>query len=290
MGKRFRDIVRANSQAKRSARAVMMLLSDYADKDGVAWPGNERIARECGLSERTVTRCIAQLIELGEIELHAESRHHEAPRYRILVCADNEQGRQDDYSEGRQSVIEGRQIDEQGRHPDQNRVDILSSSLYIEPEYRTVVEPRESAGARTMLPARKVVSHKSPYLTPAHFENGYIPPGNGANAVEVYYERFSINQDAARLNALNEDDLVRACTDLERLRAVVTEYSQTTYKPGNVRLILDWYRDGPPSQRRAAAMPGAVGTRPAPYPTKPQMRDQAFANVERLLSEGGMSL
>jgi len=116
MGRRYRDIVRQHSRAKRSARAVMMLLSDYADDDGIAWPGHERIAVECGLSERTVTRAIIELVEMGEIEIATRPQYHSPSYYRILLapkCA--EQGSQDVYP-----------VDAQGRHPDYHRVDILT--------------------------------------------------------------------------------------------------------------------------------------------------------------------
>lgn len=107
------------------------------------------------------------------------------------------------------------------------------------------------APSTTLLPAAKVLHYKSPYLVPNRFVDNRIPAGTGINAVEIYYERFSINQDGARLSAIKEDDLVACCKDLDKLREVVTAYSQTTYQPGNVKLILDWYRDGIPNKRAA---------------------------------------
>lgn len=97
-------------------------------------------------------------------------------------------------------------------------------------------------------PATKTLHYKSPHLESDRFVNGYIPQGSGRNPVEVYYERFSINQDAARLNAIKEDDLMLQCRDLEKFREVIVAYSQTTYQPGNVRLILDWYKQGIPDK------------------------------------------
>lgn len=105
-----------------------------------------------------------------------------------------------------------------------------------------IASPRE--------PASKDVRFKSPHLDLRHFVNGYIPPGAGVNAVEVYYERFSINQDAARLNAIKEDDLNRLCPDLAKLREVIVAYSRTTFQPGNVQLILDWYSGGIPDKHK----------------------------------------
>ncbi len=112
----------------------------------------------------------------------------------------------------------------------------------------------ESAPARIASPSEtpsKAIHYKSRHLDIRHFVDGYIPTGKAVNAVEVYYERFSINQDNARLNAIKEDDLARICTDLDKLREVVTAYSRTSFLPGNVQLILDWYKDGVPDKSKA---------------------------------------
>lgn len=118
---------------------------------------------------------------------------------------------------------------------------------------------RERAPARIASPrepASKEIRFKSPHVDLRHFVNGYVPPGKGTNAVEVYYERFSIHQDVARLNAIKEDDLATFCKDLEKLREVVIAYSRTAFQLGNVALILDWYRDGVPEKHRPPSMNG----------------------------------
>ena len=82
--------------------------------------------------------------------------------------------------------------------------------------------------------------------------NGYVPEGTGKNAVQVYYERFHFGDPDAHLSAPVEDDLVRICTDLARLREVVIAYSRTNYQPGNAQLIIDWYHAGVPSRAAGA--------------------------------------
>lgn len=79
------------------------------------------------------------------------------------------------------------------------------------------------------------------------FKGGRIPAGQGANAVEVFYERHSINE--ARLSAPKEDDLLAAITDLERWRAVVIAWHQSDYKPTNIKGQLDWYANGIPERK-----------------------------------------
>ena len=118
---------------------------------------------------------------------------------------------------------------------------------------------------------------------------GYIKSGTGTTAVEVYYERFSAYDAEAKLTAPQQDDLVKACTDLEKLRAVVEEYSRRPYKARNVKLILDWYSKGiqengngnsrpnsaQSSQQRPANERRALGK--APSVTRQQAKD-LFAN------------
>jgi SOS-response transcriptional repressor LexA len=112
-----------------------------------------------------------------------------------------------------------------------------------------------------LIPANgaKTVRVQSPYLTDARrFVGGYIPAGQGLNPVEVYYERFSINNDRERLTAPLEDDLARNCPELERLREVITAYGRRrNYAPGNIQLILDWYRSGIPNGNQRASATAA---------------------------------
>ena len=92
----------------------------------------------------------------------------------------------------------------------------------------------------------------SPHMRGLLLPNGYVPEGTGKNAVQVYYERFHFGDPDAHLSAPVEDDLVRICTDLARLREVVIAYSRTNYQPGNAQLIIDWYHAGVPSRAAGA--------------------------------------
>lgn len=98
------------------------------------------------------------------------------------------------------------------------------------------------------LPSRKgedgKVVFRSPYVNKAHFDpaTGFIRKGEGATAVEVYYERFDVQVNDQRLTGPMEDDLVRGCTDLALLREVIIAYDQAGYaRKRNIKLILDWY-------------------------------------------------
>jgi hypothetical protein len=103
----------------------------------------------------------------------------------------------------------------------------------------------------------KVLAVDSPHLPRGlRLPGGYMPQGMGMNPVQVYYERFSIGDQAARLTRPQEDDLCRLCPDLGKLRSVVEAYSRTGFRPGNVQLILDWYRDGIPAHDKGRQFMG----------------------------------
>lgn len=76
---------------------------------------------------------------------------------------------------------------------------------------------------------------------PRKLVDGYIPAGQGATAIEVYFERYSPREH--KLSKPNQDDLKRVVTDLTRWREVVTAWSQSGHKPTNIKGMLDWYRD-----------------------------------------------
>jgi len=99
--------------------------------------------------------------------------------------------------------------------------------------------------------ASKKIRFESPHVNNSRFsaETGYIPAGSGTTAVEIFYERFDICANDQRLTAPMEEDLVRNCPDLEKLREVIVAYSRAGFKnQRNVQLILDWYRQGIPDK------------------------------------------
>lgn len=83
--------VREYSRAKGPARCVLYLIADHVnDGDGgEAWPSQATLARECGLSRKTVNVAIKKLVEMGELEIVRQGRPGKgSSRYRVLVCED----------------------------------------------------------------------------------------------------------------------------------------------------------------------------------------------------------
>jgi hypothetical protein len=85
VGAIYRDLVRKHSKAKGSARALLNILADYANDDGLAWPGRAALANDAGMSERNVVRCIQKLCEDGRliVEENAVGGRGKLPVYRI---------------------------------------------------------------------------------------------------------------------------------------------------------------------------------------------------------------
>lgn len=86
MGAKYRDLVKLHSKARASARAVLNVLANYANDDGVAWPSRATLANDAGMSERNVIRCLQALCEQGRLNLEENGigGRGRIPHYRIL--------------------------------------------------------------------------------------------------------------------------------------------------------------------------------------------------------------
>ena len=61
-----------SSKAKGSERLLLLVIAEHADKDGIAWPGNELLARESAMSKRQVQRLIQSLVDKKELDIVQE--------------------------------------------------------------------------------------------------------------------------------------------------------------------------------------------------------------------------
>lgn len=71
MGFKAVSAVMHHSQAKGNARLVALAIAHYHDDrgDNGAYPKQETIAKLANVSKRTVQRAIAELVELGELDV-----------------------------------------------------------------------------------------------------------------------------------------------------------------------------------------------------------------------------
>jgi hypothetical protein len=79
-----------DSSASEGYRLLVMLaLADHADDDGYCYPGLARIAAKCRISESTTRRCIAEMVERGELVVDqnkgAACNGGHTNRYRVIV-------------------------------------------------------------------------------------------------------------------------------------------------------------------------------------------------------------
>jgi hypothetical protein len=85
------SLVLNHSRAQGTEKLVLIGIANH-DGDGGAWPSIETLARYANVSERSVQRALAKLVDLGEIEVmlqaggNQQTRADQRPNlYRILV-------------------------------------------------------------------------------------------------------------------------------------------------------------------------------------------------------------
>jgi DNA-binding GntR family transcriptional regulator len=66
-----------------TSKLVLFVLSNYADERHSCYPSEKHLAKICGISDRSVRRCITALSELGLLDI--ESRKGTSNRYHLRV-------------------------------------------------------------------------------------------------------------------------------------------------------------------------------------------------------------
>lgn len=243
MAVKYSKRVWRDKKLKGGKLLVMLALADHATEDGDSWPGMPLLTDKTRLTDRQIRRVLNTLAEDGYITIEERAvGRGKRPHYKLFpnekadILSDQNEEKAD-ISDSKS----GHFVHEKADISDTNQSHVRREPI-TEPPIEPVGESVRvvQSGIRG---AKKLTLH-SPYLKKSKFVNGFIPPGKGKNAVEVYYERFQINLDDWRLTDPLEDDLVASCKDLELLREVVVAYHQSNFKtPRNIKLILDWYKD-----------------------------------------------
>lgn len=254
MGVKYSKRVWRDKKLKGGKLLVMLALADHATDDGDSWPGMSLLTDKTRLTDRQIRRVLNTLETDGYITIEERAiGRGKRPHYKLFP---NEKADiLSDQNEEKADIF-----DNKSGHFVHEKADIFDtnqSRVRREPITEPLEEPKgESAPARVLRSRNRngsavdTIAFKSPHVDNSHFDldTGYIATGQGVTAVEVYYERFDVAQREARLNAIKEDDLMQHCLNLDQLREVVTAYSRTTYLPGNLQLILDWYHKGVPEK------------------------------------------
>lgn len=69
-----RVVTRAGKRISPMAKITFATLLDYAWQDGFCFPAQERLARDIGTNEKSVRKYLAELQELGMIEVKKQGR------------------------------------------------------------------------------------------------------------------------------------------------------------------------------------------------------------------------
>jgi hypothetical protein len=93
-----------HSMARGTARLVLLAIADHAGPDGRnAWPSQQRLARKCRVSVRTVRRAIDELVALEELDVEeyggpiVDGREgRRTHRYAVRMLADDVTGNGED--------------------------------------------------------------------------------------------------------------------------------------------------------------------------------------------------
>lgn len=258
MSYKYMDAVWSDTTLKGSSRLVMLALAHHANKDSdTCWPSVRRLADMTRISTRQVQRILRTLTDAGYIEqLETGVGRGNTAAYRILGKGDIQSTKGDaivspfsDTEKVTSEAVKG-DISREKVTSGTIKGDIAMSPEPIEPILEPIEEKeRAREAAQTPPPGYTKVLLDSPYMPKGMvLPRGFVPAGTGTNAVQVYYERFQAVDVNQRLNMPQQDDLAATCTDLDKLREVVIAYSRAGYKPRNINLILDWYKDGVPDR------------------------------------------
>lgn len=143
------------SISKGGARLVLLCIADHTNDKGLSWPSTGTIAREANISERQITRALAELDKLGELEIvqKGDGRGNSSV-YRILLEVDkpSKDGAKVDSTATLQETEKGDILSVKGDILSQ-KVDILSTK--VDMVSSKPLEPSNNHQEPSKEPARK---------------------------------------------------------------------------------------------------------------------------------------
>lgn len=154
MGFKYIKLVMDHSKTKGPDRAIMLALAYRADDFGACWPSFATLAKDSGLTRRTIYRRLNRLVKNGELSIKSRRRFNDTPggRQSSHLYAIKLQGRdrQSPPSVGNEWVVtespqgEGHTVPRVGTESPQGR-DSLSPESYLNPQL-TIKENQEPSG------------------------------------------------------------------------------------------------------------------------------------------------
>lgn len=148
-----------HSESTLAARLVLLSIANHADSEGRnAFPSQATIGREARVSERTVRRCVDELVAIGELAVKhhrgmfgrgGRTNYYEMPAFQAtLGSADNLTG-----------------VSRKGGHPDRKgRTSTTEGRTYVaaEPSLEPSDEPGAPLDMKSMLDQARRALHPEP--------------------------------------------------------------------------------------------------------------------------------
>lgn len=227
--------------------AVYAALAMHAGRDAIAWPSYQTIADEIGASRRQVMRSIGVMVELGIIAKEQRSRdtgETTSNRYELKSV--------NGVSQSPPGAPQSLPSDSQSlplvtvSHPPSDCESPKQESVN-KTQFEQDPGRGEGDGSRAGAPSPL-------YFDASKLVDGRMPAGRGANPVEVYLEIFSLQEMRHRrayFDPVTVAAIDGAISDLSRWRAALKAWKLAGHSMSNFAGMIDWYRDGPPSARKA---------------------------------------
>jgi hypothetical protein len=199
----------ARSESRNGARLVLLALADRAGDDGRAWPSIDDLAERTKLSPRAVQKAIANLVEIGEVEVENGGGRHRSNRYRIVPKPRTSDG----VTDGKPRTSDGVSSEETPNFAPE------TPNFEAETPNFATRNPVQSSPEPSVEPPREPsMNHHSTRTT----DGDRLPAVRGV-AEERYPEQIVRLQDAMSLAGINApwdfygDDMVRVLNDIQRL-------------------------------------------------------------------------
>lgn len=271
----------ARSESRNGARLVMLALADRADDNGCSWPSIDDLAERTKLSPRAVQKAIANLVEIGELNVENGGGRHRSNRYRIVP---------------KPRTLDG-VTDEKPRTSDGVSTEETPNFAPETPNFEAETpnfatrNPVQSSPEPSVEPSREPSENHHSY--PAA-ERDRLPAVRGVDE-DRYPEEITRLQDAMSVAGINVpwrfdgDDMIRVINDIRRLgiplmieQALKAEQSATK-PPFSSR----WFYDGWHKIRTPVAIGdgNTDGTNVRRLPTTRSTADERVAQGQALAAK-----
>jgi helix-turn-helix protein len=210
----------SRSESRNGARLVLLALADRADDHGFAWPSIDDLCERTKLSPRAVQKAIANLVELGELEVESGGGRRVRNRYTIVPKPRTSDGVTDEYPRPSDGVTDGKPRTSDGVSPEETpHFEAETPHFATETPSFEHGNPVKSAGEPPLEPSEEPSGNHHNY--PAA-QKDRLPAVRDVEADRLPAEIVRL-QDAMSGAGINipwkflGDDMIRVINDIKRL-------------------------------------------------------------------------